>query len=88
MVLVGACTTAENRADLVTKALYTDCASVSNGTVWRWTEAKHAMDGEKEDGQDEGEQRRAAVQTISDLGQKRGGVVEALGMCEVTGTLD
>ena len=41
--------------------------------------SENAVNGEKEDGQDEGEHRRAAVQTISDLGQGDGGVLTALG---------
>ena len=35
--------------------------------------SEDAVNGEKEDGQDEDEQRRAAVQTISDPGQGDGG---------------
>ena len=59
-----------NRADLGTKSPpSTDCDSRGNGTAWCWN-------GQKEDGQDEGEQRRAAVQTISG-GQGHGGVVDA-----------
>ena len=40
---------------------------------------ENLVSGEKEDGQDENEQRRAAVRTISNLGRGNGGVLEALG---------
>ena len=41
--------------------------------------SENTVNGEKGDGQDEDEQRRAAAQTISDPGQGDGGVLEALG---------
>ena len=44
-----------------------------------WTEVKTQRMVRKENGQDEEEQQRPAVQTISDPGQGDGGVLEALG---------
>ena len=76
--MVGACTSAENCADLGTKSLPVHRLRQLrqwNGLVL--DRSVNAVNGEKEDEQDEDEQRRAAVQTVSDPGQGDGGVLEA-----------
>ena len=76
---VGACSSAENRADLGTKPLPAHRLQQLrqwNGLVLDRNE-RLAIGG-KEDGQDEDEQREAAVRIISDPGQGDGGVLDAL----------
>ena len=78
--MVGACTSAKHRADLGTKAL--PVHRLRQLTQWNGLvlgQGEDAVNGEKKDGQDEDERRRAAVHTISDLGQGDGGALEAQG---------
>ena len=74
VVVLGACTHPQRTAQTWGRSHYPskDCDRRGNGTAWCWN-------GQKEDGQDDGEQRRAAVQTTSDRGQVHGGVLEAPG---------
>ena len=77
--MIGACSSAENRADLGTKPLPAHRLQQLrqwNGLVLDRNE-RLAIGG-KEDGQDEDEQREAAVRIISDPGQADGGVLDAL----------
>ena len=79
MVTVGVCSSAEHRADLVTKPLPAHRLQQLrqwNGLVLDRNE--RLATGGKEDGQDEDEQREAAVRIISDPGQSDGGVLDAL----------
>ena len=80
VVMVGEWTSAKNHADMETKSR----------PVHRLRQLRHldglvldlsenAVNGEKEDGPNKGEQWRAAMQTVSDPGQRDGRVVEALG---------
>ena len=69
--MIGACTSAENRADLETRSPPVHRLRQLkqwNGVVLHRSE--NAVSGEKEDGQDKNEQQRAAVQTICDLGKE------------------
>ena len=78
--MVGACTSAENRADSGTRSLPVHRLRQLrpwNGLVLDRSE--NAVNGEREDGQYEDEQRRAAAHTISDPGQGDGGVLDARG---------
>ena len=80
VVTVGACSSAENRADLGTKPLPAHRLQLLrhwNGLVLDRNE--RLATGDKEDGQDEKEQQEAAVQIISDRGQSDGGVLDAPG---------
>ena len=81
VVMVGACTSAESRADFGTKSLPVHRLR----QLWPWNglvldRCENSVKGEKNDGQDEDEQRRAAVQILSDPGQGDGGVMEAPGI--------
>ena len=72
VVAVGACTSAENRADLGTKSLPVHRLRL----LRQWSglvldRHENSVTGDREDGQDEDEQRRAAVQTFSDPGERR-----------------
>ena len=80
VVTVGACSSAENRADVETKPLLAHRLQQPrhwNGLVLDRNEILAI--GDKEDGQDEHEQREAAVRIVSDPGQSDGGVLDALG---------
>ena len=80
VVTVGACTSAEIRADLETKSLLVHRLRQLrkwNGLVLDRNE--NLANGDKEDRQDENEQQGAAVQTVSDPGQGDGGVLDTLG---------
>ena len=73
VVTVGACTSAEIRADLGTKSLPVHRLRQLrklNGLVLDRNE--NLANGEKEDGPDENEQEGAAVQTVSDPRQGDG----------------
>ena len=77
---VGACTSAEVRADLGTKSLPVHRL----GQLRKWNglvldRNENLANGEKEDLPDENEQQGAAVQTISDPRQGDGGVLDTLG---------
>ena len=78
IVMVSACTSAENRADSGTKSLHIHRLRQLrqlNGLAWDGTET--SANGDGEDGQNENGQREAAVQTISNPGQSDGGLLEA-----------
>ena len=70
--MIGTCTSAVNRAELGSRP-----SSATAEAMERPVRSEHAVSGVNQDGQDEGEQRRAAVQPISDPGQRDGGVLEA-----------
>ena len=80
VVTVGACTSAEIRADLGTKSFPVHRLRQLrklNGLVFNRNE--NLANGEKEDGPDENEQQGAAAPTISDPRQGDGGVLDPLG---------
>ena len=79
VVTVGACTSAENRADLVTKSLPVHRLR----RLRQWSgmvldRDKNSVTGDKKDGLDEVEQQGGAVRTISDPGQGDEEVLDAL----------
>ena len=75
IVIVSACTSAENRADLGTKSQNYPQAATADGVALDGTET--SANGDGEDGQNETVQRGAAVRTISNPGQGYGGLLEA-----------
>ena len=80
VVTVGACTSAENRLELGTNDLLVHrLRQLRQWSSLVLDRIENSVNGQKEDGQDEGEQRRAVVQTISDPGQGDGGALEAAG---------
>ena len=78
IVMVSACTSAENCADLGTKSLPIHKLRLLrqlNGLALNGIET--SANGDGEDGQNETGKRGAAVQTISNSGQGDGGLLEA-----------
>ena len=81
VVTAGACTSAENHADLGTKSL--PVHRLRRLRPWNalvLDRDENSVTGDKEDGQDENEQQGAAVRTLSDPGQGDEEVLDALGI--------
>ena len=80
VVTFGACTSAENRSDMVTKPLPVHrLRQLKQWSCLVLDQNERSATGDKEDGQDAKWQQGAAVRIISDSGQSDGGVLDALG---------